>query len=546
MADTPTKSGPNLGRASAILASGTTVSRVLGFVKALVLAQTIGATGLGTDAFAVANQLPNTVFVIVAGGVLNAVLVPQIVKAASHADGGRGYINKLVTLALAVLGVATLIATLLAPVLVTLAGFTMPPGQTALAIAFAYWCLPQIFFYGLYSVLGEVLNARNSFGPFTWAPVLNNVVAIVGLVAFNLLFSPGEDSTLRLDFWTPDKVAVLAGSATLGVAVQGLILFVFWRRVGLTFSPDFRWRGVGLGQAGRIASWTFGMLVVTQLAGLVETNVVLTASGNDVSTFVLSNAWLIFMLPHSIVAVSVATAYFTRMSQHASSGDLDGVRRDLSASIRVITLIMVLATVVLIAVAYTFSGFFTRTFSDQLAMGNVVIGFLIGLPPFSILFVVFRGFFALGDTRTPFYVTVFQAVVFSLGAIVVLFFVPKEFVGFAVAVVMSIAGTLQAVLAVILIRRRLGGGGGSGVARSLVRFAIAAIPTLGAGLVLAALFRVTDSEGFASATVPGSVISMIVIGLVMSLLYIGVLRLVKSPELNDALTPLLARLRRTS
>jgi putative peptidoglycan lipid II flippase len=111
---------------------------------------------------------------------------------------------------------------------------------------------------------------------------------------------------------------------------------------------------------------------------------------------------------------------------------------------------------------------------------------------------------------------------------------------------MSIAGTLQAVLAVILIRRRLGGGGGSGVARSLVRFAVAAIPTLGAGLVLAALFRVTDSEGFASATVPGSVISMIVIGLVMSLLYIGVLRLVKSPELNDALTPLLARLRRTS
>jgi putative peptidoglycan lipid II flippase len=202
--------------------------------------------------------------------------------------------------------------------------------------------------------------------------------------------------------------------------------------------------------------------------------------------------------------------------------------------------------VVLIAVAYTFSGFFTRTFSDQLAMGNVVIGFLIGLPPFSILFVVFRGFFALGDTRTPFYVTVFQAVVFSLGAIVVLFFVPKEFVGFAVAVVMSIAGTLQAVLAVILIRRRLGGGGGSGVARSLVRFAVAAIPTLGAGLVLAALFRVTDPEGFASATVPGSVISMIVIGLVMSLLYIGVLRLVKSPELNDALTPLLARLRRTS
>jgi len=546
VADTSAKPAPNLGRASAILASGTTVSRILGFVKALVLAQTIGAVGLGTDAFAVANQLPNTVFVIVAGGVLNAVLVPQIVKAASHSDGGRGYINKLVTLALAVLAVATLIATLLAPLLVTLAGFTMPPGQTALATAFAYWCLPQIFFYGLYSVLGEVLNARNSFGPFTWAPVLNNVVAIIGLVAFNLLFAPGEGSTLSLDFWTPDKVAVLAGSATLGVAVQGLILFVFWRRVDLSFRPDFRWRGVGLGQAGRIASWTFGMLIVTQLAGLVETNVVLTASGNDVSTFVLSNAWLIFMLPHSIVAVSIATAYFTRMSQHASSGDLAGVRRDLSASIRVISLIMVLATIVLMAVSFTFSGFFTTTFPDQLAMGNVVIGFLIGLPPFSILFVVFRGFFALGDTRTPFYVTVFQAVVFSLGALIVLFFVPKEFIGFAVALVMSIAGTLQALLAVILIRRRLGGGGGAVVVRSLVRYLIAAVPTLVVGILIAALVGVTDPDGFASATVPGAVISMIVIGAVMSLLYIGALRLLKSPELNDALTPLLARVTRRS
>jgi putative peptidoglycan lipid II flippase len=244
--------------------------------------------------------------------------------------------------------------------------------------------------------------------------------------------------------------------------------------------------------------------------------------------------------------VSIATAYFTRMSQHASSGDLTGVRRDLSASIRVISLIMVLATIVLIAVAYTFSGFFTTTFPNQLAMGNVVIGFLVGLPPFSILFVVFRGFFALGDTRTPFYVTVFQAVVFSLGAVIVLFFVPKEFIGFAVALVMSIAGTLQATLAVILIRRRLGGGGGRVVVRSLVRYVIAAIPTLAIGILIAALVGVTDPDGFASASVPGSVISMIVIGVVMSLIYLGALRLLKSPELSDALTPLLARVRRRS
>ncbi|WP_235500783.1 murein biosynthesis integral membrane protein MurJ [Agreia sp. Leaf335] len=548
MADTPTKPGPNLGRASAILASGTTVSRVLGFVKAFVLIQTIGTIGLGTDAFTIANQLPNTIFVIVAGGMLNAILVPQIVRAARHADGGAGYINKLVTVAFVVLGVATLIATLLAPVLITIVANPSSSGQFALATAFAYWCLPQIFFYGVYSVLSEVLNARNSFGPFTWTPVLNNIVAILGLVAFNVAFAPNAMNVGDLDWWTPDKVAVLAGTATIGVAVQALVLFFFWRRVGLRYRPDFRWRGVGLGTAGKLAGWTFGMLMVTQLAGIVETRVVVTASGDDASTTVLSTAWLIFMLPHSIVAVSIATAYFTRMSEHAAEGDLVRVRRDLSASIRVISVLMVLATMVLIVAAYPFSALFSKgfNFSATVAMGNVLIAFLVGLPAFSILFVVLRAFYALGDTRTPFFITLFQAVIFSLGALGVLLLVPKEFIGVGVALALSGAGILQAILAAVLIRRRLGGLGGATVGKSLARDVAALLPATVAGVVLAIVFGFANDGGYGVSGYVGVLTSMIVIGLVMSLLYIGALRLLKSPELSDALTPLLARLRRSS
>lgn len=547
MADTSAKPGPNLGRASAILASGTTVSRILGFVKAFVLIQTIGTIGLGTDAFTIANQLPNTIFVIVAGGMLNAILVPQIVRAARHADGGAGYINKLVTVAFVVLGAATLIATLLAPVLITIVADPSSNGQFALATAFAYWCLPQIFFYGVYSVLSEVLNARNSFGPFTWTPVLNNIVAILGLVAFNVAFAPSALNVGDLDWWTPDKVAVLAGTATLGVAVQALVLFFFWKRVGLRYRPDFRWRGVGLGTAGKLAGWTFGMLMVTQLAGIVETRVVITASGDEASTTVLSTAWLIFMLPHSIVAVSIATAYFTRMSEHASQGDLSKVRRDLSASIRVISVLMVLATMVLIVVAYPFSGLFNKfDFLPTIAMGNVLIAFLVGLPAFSILFVVLRAFYALGDTRTPFFITLFQAVLFSAAALLVLVFVPKEFIGVGVALALSAAGILQAILAAVLIRRRLGGLGGGTVARSLARDFAALVPAAIAGVVLAIVFGFANDGGYGVSGYAGVLISMIVIGAVMSLLYIGALRLLKSPELSDALTPLLARISRRS
>jgi putative peptidoglycan lipid II flippase len=547
VADTSATPAPNLGRASAILASGTTVSRILGFVKAFVLIQTIGTIGLGTDAFTIANQLPNTIFVIVAGGMLNAILVPQIVRAARHADGGAGYINKLVTVAFVVLGAATLIATLLAPVLITIVADPSSSGQFALATAFAYWCLPQIFFYGVYSVLSEVLNARNSFGPFTWTPVLNNIVAILGLVAFNVAFSPSALNVGDLDWWTPDKVAVLAGTATLGVAVQALVLFFFWRRVGLRYRPDFRWRGVGLGTAGRLAGWTFAMLMVTQLAGIVETRVVITASGDDASTTVLSTAWLIFMLPHSIVAVSIATAYFTRMSEHAAEGDLAKVRRDLSASIRVISLIMMLATVVLIVVAYPFSGLFNKfDYTTTVAMGNVLIAFLVGLPAFSILFVILRAFYALGDTRTPFFITLFQAVLFSLGALLVLVLVPKEFIGVGVALALSAAGILQAILAAVLIRRRLGGLGGATVARSLARDLGALVPAAAAGIALAVAFGFANDGGYGVSGYVGVLLSMIVIGLVLSLLYVGALRLLKSPELNDALTPLLARVTRRS
>ncbi|BDZ48669.1 hypothetical protein GCM10025867_09100 [Frondihabitans sucicola] len=208
--DVPAAAPRSLGRASALLAGGTIVSRVLGFAKTAVLAAAIGQTGSrAADAFSVSNQLPNNIYALVAGGLLSAVLVPQIVKAAKGADGGQRYINKVVTLGTVVFVVVSLIATLVAPFLVHVyaqaatkdgPGFT--PEAIALATAFAYWCLPQIFFYAVYSLLSEVLNARQIFGPFTWAPVLNNIVSIIGLVVFMVLFGGAGENSLVAD-WTP-------------------------------------------------------------------------------------------------------------------------------------------------------------------------------------------------------------------------------------------------------------------------------------------------------------------------------------------------------
>ncbi len=533
-----------VGRASAFLASGTIVSRILGFVKLFVFARVIGQFGQGADAFTVANQLPNTLYVIVAGGVLTAVLVPQIVRANLHDDGGTAYINKLITLALVILGATTVAATLLAPAVTLIVGANLPANQLALAIAFAYWCLPQMFFYGLYTVLGEVLNARKSFGPFTWVPVLNNVVAIAGLVVFMILF--GADplgQRLPADF-TPPMIAVLAGSATLGVLVQAVVLFYFWHRVGLHFRLDFHWRGVGLGATGKVASWTFGMLMLTTIAGIVETLVVTLASGDDASATVLTTAWLIFMLPHSVITVSIATAYFTRMSEHASRDDIPRVRTDASSAMRGTTLIIVLAAAVIAVCAYPFAAVFVdHSFEQVQGIGNVIIAYVLGLVAFCILFVIQRTFYALGDTRTPFFFTLFQVVLVIIGVLGCVY-LPKVWIAVGIALVVTGAGIAQTVLAAWLLRRRLGGIDGRRIVRSLVKYLVAAIIPIVLGLALLVLFGGNRRDGFAVSGIAQAIGSMLIIGLVMSAAYFGMLLAMRSAELRGFIAPLRARLRR--
>jgi len=547
---TTTTTGGGLGRSSALLASGTLVSRLLGFVSAAVLAQAIGLKGAGADTFALANQLPNNVYAIIAGGLLSAVLVPQIVKAGMHDDGGQRFVNRLVTLGLVVFVAAAVVATVAAPLLVRLYsqqsddgsnGFS--PEEIALATAFAYWCLPQVLFYAIYSLLGEVLNARKVFGPFTWTPVLNNIVAIAGMVVFIVAF--GRDPAHRdASTWTPSMIALLAGTATLGIAVQGLGLFYFWRRAGLTFRPDFRWRGVGLGATGKAASWVFGMIVVTQLAGIVQSNVATTAGGSDdASLSILRYAWLVFMLPHSIAAVSIATAYFTRMSTHAHEGNLGGVRDDFSASMRTIGLIMVFSAVGFIVLAYPFSTVFSLSFDSIQDMAFVLMAYLVGLVPFSVLFLIQRTFYSLNNTRTPFFLQVFQSALFVVGALLMLT-LEKEWVAVGIASVTAIAGSAQAVAAAYFLRKRLGHIDATRILRGYATFLLAALPAAAVGVVLLFALGGTTEGGFAVSSVPTAIVSMAVIGAAMAAVYVVVLVLLRNPELGEILRPLVRRLRR--
>ena len=541
-------------KSSLIMASGTVFSRALGIIRAILLAATIGVTTNAADAFGVANQLPNNVYAIIVGGVLNAVLVPQIVKAKTHLDGGKAYIDRLLTLAIVIFGSVTVITTLSAPFLVALYTNGWSPSQLALATAFAYWCLPQLFFYGLYTLLGEVLNARSKFGPYMWAPVLNNIVAIIGMILFIWQFGLDPIGNRSVDQWTQSQITLLAGTATLGVASQALILFVFWKRMGLTFNLNFSWRGVGLGPAMRAASWTLGMLVVSQIGGVVQTAVASTAIGGRAffagqeiaiaSVAAMSIAWLIFMLPHSVATVSIATAYFTRMSTHAMEKKFDELKTDLADGLRTIAMISVLASAGLIVLAYPISRVFVGELPSAIALGNVVIAMVIGLLPFSYVFMIQRAFYSLEDTRTPFLFTTVQVIFNIIGSLLVALYVEHIWVVVALSLVTSASVLIQAFLAFFMFKRKFGSLGHSQLSQATGKFIIAAVVSGLIGFGILQLMGGAHKGAFPVLSIISSTLTCLLIGSVMGLVYLTLLRLFRVPEvktLTDPINKLLGR-----
>jgi putative peptidoglycan lipid II flippase len=242
--------------------------------------------------------------------------------------------------------------------------------------------------------------------------------------------------------------------------------------------------------------------------------------------------------------VSIATAYFTRMSEHAHADDLGRVRDDVSSAIRGISLLVMLAAAAIIVLAYPFAAVFQPGHLENLAgLGNVIIAFGVGLVGFSILFVVQRAFYALGDTKTPFFFTLVQVVVFSAGALLALT-LPLDWTAVGVAASTTVAGSIQLVIAAVLLRRRLGGLDGRRILVSVGRSLAALVLPVVAGVLLLLALGGTTEGGFAIQDRASAILSMAVIGIVMAALYFAGLWALRSPELRGFTEPLVRRLRR--
>lgn len=523
-------------RASALIGAGTLVSRITGLVRSIVLVAVVGSfASRAADAFSTAVSLPQNFYELIAAGVITGIIVPQIVKAATNRDGGSRFVSQLMTLGTVLLLGATVLLLAIAPLLVWLYAPDYTPEQQALAIAFAYWCLPQLLLYGLFALVGEALNARRVFGPYAWAPAINNVVSIAGFGVFLLLFGgPLTDVTQ----WDAAKIALLGGVSTGGIALQLVVLLLFWRRTGLTVRPDFRWRGMGLRHIGSLAWWTFLTVVAGQLAGIAQARSVSAASGDNASTTVIALAWLLFMLPHSIVTVSISTTYFTQLTELVEQGDEAGIRANLDESIRSIGLFVFGLMAAIAAASVPLSRVLTSDRDGAVAMAWVLCAYLVALVPIGVTVVVRRAFFAYQDTRTPFLFSLVQAGLSALGAGLALVgaatgVLPLAFVATAVALTQSIANIVQLPVAVRMLRRHLGAAfDWTPTWRALARFGVAAVPAFLAGW---GVFLLLGGVGgwTVSGVVPG-VVGGGVVGAASLAVYVAALAVLRAPELAVA------------
>jgi len=393
------------------MAAGTLASRITGVFRDIALVAAIG-TGIFSDTYSVANSIPNIIYILIAGGAINAVFIPALVRhMEDDADQGKQFTDQLLTLVGLVLLGIVIITVLVAGLIVHLYATKLwTPEEFDVATMFARWCLPQIFFYGLYALASQILNSRNSFALPMYAPIVNNVIVIVTAVIFVSFMSaaPTAESV------TAAQINLLGFGTTLGVMAQALILIPALKKSGYGFKPNFQFRNVGNGKVGNLAKWTIGFVLVNQITFLMVSNlttlanVLVSGDPNTVAVGFTSyqKGQLMMMLPHSIITVSIITALLPRLSRQAHDKDLTAFGGELSASLRLVSALIIPSAVLLLAagpwIGALLYGYGASSTTQGAALGGVASMFAIGLPAFSLFYVLLRSYYAQENTRTPF------------------------------------------------------------------------------------------------------------------------------------------------
>lgn len=456
-------------RANLLVASGTAVSRLTGLVRtSLILVALVG--GLN-DAYNGANNTPNMIYELILGGILTASLVPLFTDDMERGDGQDGT-SAIISFALVALLIVSLIALFVGPALIHLFATGAPEANhdvylkvgVPLSLLFA----PQVFFYGLMAVWSAVLNSRHRFMAAAWAPVLNNLIAIATLIVATRV--AGDNPSLRDAAEDQRIIWILGVGTTLGIATMALSLYPAIRRSGVRLKFKVRLRHPAVQRAIRLSGWTFGY-VIANLIAVVVIQILAKPSTGDPTRYTV--AYQYFQLPHALLAVSIMVTFEPLLGRADSRGDRTGFNTQLLLGFRLIALLIIPAAVGYLALP---KGLDARTFTatgdlgKALGLSGIIAAFALGLPGFSTYLYALRGFYAMKNTKIPFVINCGENAINIATAVV--FVRWWGVVGLALS--FSLAYTVSAMIAVVVLTRRSPGFDWGGLAQTWVKLLIAA------------------------------------------------------------------------
>jgi putative peptidoglycan lipid II flippase len=519
----------SLLRSNLVVASGTALSRISGLARITVFAYVIGQTALA-DAYRIGNETPNIVYELLLGGVLSATLVPLFTSFDEHDD--EESTNVVVTVSLVLLAGITVVAVIGAPVIFGL--YTLDPGGdvdpdqfrevgTLLTRIF----LIQIFFYGATALANSLLNSRRRFFAAAWSPILPNLIIIASLLS--LPGAGSEDWTLT-DVLENDRVRWTLGlGATAGIAAMALVLIPAVRRAGVRYRPRLDFRHPSVRRLLTLSGWTLGYVAANQVVVVVVRNLADPGSGDASAYF---DAYTFFVLPHGLLAMSIATTFVPEMARAVARRDRDQFTARTSLGVRLIALLVVPAAIVLFVLrraivgAFLQHGEYTPAAADNTA--RALGGFALGLVGFSIYLFALRGFYAHQDTRTPFVINLVECAL-NIGLAFAL--VPRyDILGLGVA--FAIANVVGALWALQVLSYKVPGFALRDVLGNLWPMLVAGV-LAGEAMWLVA----TNVGGNAGAE---ALLRLVVGGLVGVAVYVAVLAALRVPEvtaLRDRMRP---------
>jgi putative peptidoglycan lipid II flippase len=525
-----------------MMSFGTTLSRVTGYLRLSAQTAALGVSVLG-NAYTTANTTPNIVYELVLGGILTSVFVPVFVEwLQSHGrDEAWLVADRVLTLTLVVLGAVAVLGAIFAPQIIRLylvaSHAKNKEAQIALGAFFLRWFMPQIVFYGVGAVAIGLLQAERRFAVPMFAPILNNLAVMATFGVYAVLLGGEVPSVEHI---TLVEKTVLGAGTTFGVAAMTLALWPSLRRLGFRWRLRFDWNHPAVRRLGKLAGWVVVYVVANQVAYVVI--IVLTGKFPPGGYQVYASAFILFQLPHAIVAVSIFTALLPAMSGRWAAGQPDDLRSLFSRGIRDTVAVIVPAALGYVALALPIVRLLLqhgRAGSEAAELiARTLQAFAVGLPFFSAFQLLTRTFYAMQDTRTPALVNVAAAVVnvaADLLYIALGWGLPGLALGHATSYVFATAVCL------IVLRRRLGGLDGQRIVRTLARVIPASVVAAGAAL----LTSWGVGQLFASNVGTGVNLVRVTAGVVMGVLvFAGSTLIVQIEEADEVKDAVLRRFRR--